>query len=179
MTRRGRRWLALASSALLLAVVALAVAASGGGSASASSPQPRHHPSAQGTAGKSKVRYSQGFDIDNKSKNDIKLINITGDGNFEGRPADGTVVKPDGSTHVEVQFRAASNQEDSANFDILGADGKSIGTFKAHMRVDFVDGWWSYCETTVGSCTPVAVTNPYYPVTPYNQDIRTIVLNAS
>jgi hypothetical protein len=154
--------------------VALAAAACGGGSSATST-------SAKPSRGftQSKVGYSQGISIENHSNHQIKLINITGDGNFEGRPADGTVLKPGDSTRVEVQFRAFHREQDYANFQILGDGGKSIGTFTANMAVNAVNQPAAFCATTVGSCTPVATCNPCDPdSSPWNEpwDQRTIVL---
>jgi hypothetical protein len=142
--------------------------------AAASTPPSAHSPAA---TAQTKVGFSKGFPIYNHSSRQIRLINITGDGNFEGRPADGTVLKPGDSTRVEVQFRAFTTQEDHANFQILGEDGNSIGTFTAHMGVNPLSVPFAYCETTVGSCTPAANNEPSDPDNgPWNFGKTTIEL---
>ncbi len=49
-------------------------------------------------------QYSRGFHIYNLSSYRMKLLSITGDGNFEGRPNDGDVLMPGVGFHdIEVQ----------------------------------------------------------------------------
>jgi hypothetical protein len=68
-------------------------------------------------------------------------LSITGDGNFEGRPNDGDVLMPRVGFHdIEVQWRWLSNQNDTATYAILAADGRQIGIYKAHLRVTGGDG---------------------------------------
>ncbi len=98
-------------------------------------------------------QYSRGFHIYNLSSYRMKLLSITGDGNFEGRPNDGDVLLPGVGFHdIEVQWRWLSNQNDTATYAILGEDGRQIGTYKAHLRVTGGDGVPSWTnETTLGA----------------------------
>jgi hypothetical protein len=99
--------------------------------------------------------YSRGFHIYNLSGNQIKLLNIDGDGNFEGRPADGSTLSPGtGYQDVEVQFKWLSNQTDTAHYAVIGDDGKQLGTFDVTMSVYGGDGGMrASCKTTVGQCS--------------------------
>jgi hypothetical protein len=97
------------------------------------------------------VAFSKGFRIYNLSSHQIKLINITGDGNFDGRPADGTVLKPGEVTDVEVQVRFCCNDNDTAHFAILDANGAQIGTYDVNMHVEGAHDS-STCAASIGGC---------------------------
>jgi hypothetical protein len=96
---------------------------------------------------------SRGFDIVNLSSHRIKLLNITGDGNFEGRPPDGAVLHPGvGRQRVEVQYRLFSKQVDTAHYEILDRAGFQFGIFTVTMTVDAVGDAYLSCQTTHGRC---------------------------
>jgi hypothetical protein len=95
---------------------------------------------------------SKGFRIYNLSSHPIKLINITGDGNFDGRPADGAVLKPGEVTDVEVVERFCCNDNDTAHFAILDAKGAQIGTYEVNMHVEGPHDS-STCAASIGQCT--------------------------
>lgn len=106
------------------------------------------------TTAMGQTQLSQGFHVYNESSHTIRLVNITGD-YFEGRPQDGAVLQPGVGYHdIEVEFRAFNEQDDTANYQILGDNGQQIGTFTVHMAVDDLNDPGSYCETTIGTCTP-------------------------
>jgi hypothetical protein len=115
----------LAAALVPLALTGAVMAPAAGASTHASADSP--------VAVHSKVGYSRGFHIYNYTHYPITLINITGDGNFEGRPADGTVLNPGAGTDVEVQWRAFSNQNDTAHFRIGAWDQL---TFDINMWVN-------------------------------------------
>jgi hypothetical protein len=119
--------LAMALGALALAGGAAAVMAP---AASASAPPAAHGGPA---ATQSKVGYSRGFHIYNYTSKPITLTTISGDGNFEGRPADGAVLNPGSYQDIEIQLRAASIQRDTAYY----SDGTEV-----HMAVDAFGGVW-------------------------------------
>jgi hypothetical protein len=80
-------------------------------------------PAATATAadGDVTVQFSRGFLIYNLSSHPLKLINISGDGKFEGRPEDGAVLMPGVGYHdIEVQWVWLSNQANTATYAILG-----------------------------------------------------------
>ena len=112
-------------------------------------------PAATATAADSDVtvQYSRGFHIYNLSSHPLKLINISGDGKFEGRPEDGALLMPGVGYHdIEVQWVWLSNQANTATYAILDDNGKQIGTFKAHLKVYGGDGGTeSTGETTLGT----------------------------
>jgi hypothetical protein len=117
--------LAVALGALALAGGAAAVMAP---AASASAPPAAHGGPA---ATQSKVGYSRGFHIYNYTSAPITLTTITGDRNFEGRPADGSVINPGSYQDIEVQVKAMDPQEDTAYY----SDGAQV-----EMHVDGFGG---------------------------------------
>ena len=149
--------LAVALGALALAGGVAAVIAP---AASASAP-PAVHSGAAAT--QSKVGYSRGFHIYNDTSKPMTLVKITGDGNFEGRPADGSVLMPGSYQDIEVQLRAASVQSDTAYY----SDGTHL-----EMNVDafggpFIDnfapaggyGWTDYYTNAYVYDAPGTVNN--------------------
>ena len=146
-----------------------ALFASAAGVASAASPA-HHRSRAAGAPGQ--VQYSDGFNITNLSSHTIKLINITGDGHFEGRPADGSLVNSmGGAQDIEVSWRFMSNQSDTAHYAILDDSGKQIGTFDVTMTVAGSNGVAHSTSTTslgqvsggnspVGNQTQVTLLDP-------------------
>jgi hypothetical protein len=128
------KMLAVALGALALAGGAAAVMAP---AAAASTPPAAHGGPA---ATQSKVGFSRGFHIYNYSSQPITLQNITGSGNFEGRPADGSVLPPGSSQDIEVQVKFLDRQTDHADYvwpngdffdiemDVDGAGTPSVGT---------------------------------------------------
>jgi hypothetical protein len=102
-----------------------------------------------------RVQFSRSFHIYNLSSHPIRLIDITGDGNFEGRPPDGSVLKAKGGyNRIEVQWRFLSTQNDTAHYAILGQDDQQVGTFDVTMTVHGIDGSQDGdCTTTIGRCT--------------------------
>jgi hypothetical protein len=137
----------LAAVASLLLALAIAPCLAAAAHASTRPQQTRANDSAQ-------VKASRGFDILNYSSHAIKLTSISGDGNFEGRPADGTVVQAGDYTRVEVQWKFLSTQNDTAHFDILDHNAQTIGTFDASMTVVGIDGsQGGDCSTSLGRCT--------------------------
>lgn len=50
---------------------------------------------------------------------------------------------------IEVQWRWLSNQNDTATYAILAADGRQIGIYKAHLRVTGGDGVPSWTDETI------------------------------
>ncbi len=134
----------LASFVFAYAIIALVAVAA---NANTGPQQTRDDDSAQ-------VQYSRGFPTFNMSSHTIKLINITGDGNFEGRPADGTLVPPNDYSDIEVQWKFLSTQNDTAHYAILGQDGQPVGTFDVMMKVWGIDGSHNAtCTTSIGRCT--------------------------
>lgn len=121
-------------------------------SAHAGAHRPPATPSPTSSTSDVTPQYSRGFHIYNLSSYRMKLVSITGDGKFEGRPADGEILMPGVGFHdVEVQWVWLSNQRDTATYAILDDAGRQIGTYKAHLTVtggDGVPSWKS--ETTVG-----------------------------
>jgi hypothetical protein len=132
-----------------LAPVALAGAVMAPTAAAKSTTADAHSPAA--TAQAKVACCSKGFRIYNLSSHQIKLINITGDGNFDGRPADGTVLKPSEGTDVEVLVRFCCDDNDTAHFAILDDKGAQIGTFDVSMHEG---GGYdnSSCTTSIGQC---------------------------
>ena len=117
--------------AVALVPLALAGAAAVMAPAASASTPPAAHAGAAAT--QSKVGYSRGFHIYNQTSKPITLTKITGDGNFEGRPADGAVLNPGSYQDIEVQLRAASIQRDTAYY----SDGTQVD-----MAVDAFGGTW-------------------------------------
>jgi hypothetical protein len=135
---------ALASLSLALAIVPSLAAAA----------HPNTRPQLTRADESAQVKASRGFDILNYSSHPIKLTSISGDGNFEGLPADGTVLQAGAYTRVEVQWKFLSTQNDTAHFDILDQNSQKIGTFDASMTVWGIDGSQSGdCSTSLGRCT--------------------------
>lgn len=127
---------ALAPIALAGAVMAPAAAAS--------TPASAHG----GVAAKhSTVGYSRGFHIYNYTSEPITLDKIAGSGNFEGRPADGSVLNPGGYHDIEVQWQWLLPQVDVAHYS------SPNGSVQVDMSVD---GWGSPsvlgCTTSYGDC---------------------------
>jgi hypothetical protein len=103
----------------------------------------------------SAMAYSRGFDIFDLSRHPIKLLYMSGDGHFEGRPADGAVLEPGKGHHrVEVQWRFLSTQVDTAHYEILGDSGQRIGEFDVTMRVGGGSGApdITSCRSSPGAC---------------------------
>lgn len=102
------------------------------------------------------VEASRGFQVYNLSSHPIRLVNVTGDGNFEGRPPDGAIATSGVGYHdFAVTFEFFSTQSDTANYDILGDGGSMIGDFRAMMKVYGGDALTeSNSNTTVGTSTP-------------------------
>ncbi|MDQ2802710.1 MAG: hypothetical protein M3Y41_08500, partial [Pseudomonadota bacterium] len=69
---------------------------------------------------------SIGFHIYNLSGTTLRLTSVTGDGYFEGRPADGTLLPPGAYQDFEVQTRAFTVQNDTAIYSIEGQPGQFI-----------------------------------------------------
>ena len=92
--------LAVALGALAAFALAGAVMAPAAGS---STPRAAH---GGAPATQSKVGYSRGFHIFNYTSHPLTLSGIIGSGNFEGRPADGSVLNHGNSYQdIEVQWR--------------------------------------------------------------------------
>jgi hypothetical protein len=107
-----------------------------------------------GAPAPAKVEFSKGFPINNRSRHAIELINATGD--FEGRPADGSVLKPGESTRFEVTWFFFKDNLATAHFAILNNAGAQIGTFDAGMYIAHGMGTstGSSCSTSIGKCDP-------------------------
>jgi hypothetical protein len=129
---------ALAPIALVGAVMAPAAAASTPASARSSI-----------AAAHSQVGSSHGFHIYNLTGHPIQLDNITGGGNFEGRPADGAVLSPGTYHDVEVQWRFPSEEWDTAHYSWF--TGNSTVFFDVAMHVPAVGDPSSSCSVSNGS----------------------------
>jgi hypothetical protein len=82
----------------------------------------------------------------------MRLQRIDGDGNFEGRPADGTVTAPGQSADFEVQRRWLDGQHDVAHYDFLDANGTVIGTGDLVLKLTggVFDTSMAFTPTTAG-----------------------------
>ena len=78
-------------------------------------------------------QYSQGFHIFNFTRYSMRLASVTGDGNFEGRPADGSILEPGQWADFEVTYKLFSNQEDKVQYDFIGPPGNA--TFTGDLTV--------------------------------------------
>ncbi len=108
---------------------------------------------------------SKGFHIYNLSGYTLKLVGVTGDGNFEGRPPDGALLPPSAYQDFEVQYVFLGNdQTDIVDYKILGADGAQVGAYRAtlHLRPSYAIPTYSECAITIGACTarPLGSTGP-------------------
>jgi len=104
-----------------------------------------------------RVLVSRGFLVYNLSSHPIRLAFVDGDGNFEGRPEDGSILQAKSAYHrFEVQVRYATVQRDTAHYAIIDDQGVQIGTFEVHMEVGSdvfgpIDQTAS-CQTSIGTC---------------------------
>jgi hypothetical protein len=114
--------------------------------AAASTPRSAHAPAARAHA---KVGLSQGFLIHNYTSQPLTLDNITGSGDFEGRPADGTTFNP-GTTHdIEVQYWFASEEVDAAHYHFANGATATVIMEVNGVNQPSVLG----CDTSYGTCT--------------------------
>lgn len=79
---------------------------------------------------------SQGFLVQNLTQYDMRLDHIAGDDSFDGRPADGSIMKPGGRSDIEVVEWAFTTQRDTAYYDLLDRTGKVVGHTVVDMTVD-------------------------------------------
>jgi hypothetical protein len=111
---------------------------------------------APGPSAAARVDYSQGFHIYNLSSHRLKLVSVTGSGNFEGRPNDGDILQPGVGYHDwEVQYRWVSPQFDRVTYQILDDGGQVVGKLTADLTVtgDVPPAVDSDCSTTFGTCS--------------------------
>ena len=121
--------------------------------AAASTPRSAHSPAARTQAkaarAHAKVGASQGFLIHNYTSQALTLDNITGSGNFEGRPADGSVFSP-GTVHdIEVQYWFAEEQVDEAHYHFANGATATVLMEVNGVNQPSVMG----CDTDYGPCT--------------------------
>jgi hypothetical protein len=114
--------------------------------AGASTPPSAHSPAATMQA---KVGASQGFLIHNYTSQALTLDNITGSGNFEGRPADGSVFST-GTVHdIEVQYWFAEEQVDEAHYHFANGATATVLMEVNGVNQPSVMG----CDSDYGICT--------------------------
>jgi hypothetical protein len=121
--------------------------------AAASTPASAHAPAARVQAkaarAHAKVGVSQGFLIHNYTGQPLTLDNITGSGNFEGRPADGSVFNT-GTVHdIEVQYWFAEEQVDEAHYHFANGATATVLMEVNGVNQPSVMG----CDTDYGVCT--------------------------
>jgi hypothetical protein len=90
--------------------------------------------------------------VENLTSYEMRLVNITGDGNFEGRPADGTTYLSGRSADFEVQRKWMRSQHDVAHFEFLDGNGARVGTGDLDLRLSggVFDSTMSFTPTTTG-----------------------------
>ncbi len=81
------------------------------------------------------IQSSRRFTIYNYSGHQLRLAKIEGDQRFEGKPSVGEVIQPGGSQIVEVTYVYMSTQRDDFTYDVLGDNGTSLGTVRAHLEL--------------------------------------------
>lgn len=96
------------------------------------------------------IQSSRRFTIYNHSGHQLRLSKIEGDQRFEGAPSVGQVIQPGGSQIVEVTYVYASTQRDDFTYDVLGDDGSTLGTVKAHLELKSI-GIWEPSKSTSAS----------------------------
>lgn len=140
-TSRAAATLALSAAALTLA--GGGVAAAGTESAPAASSDltrsgtpggPDGSDGSDGSDGEVGAAYSRGVVVTNLSGNSLRLLSVEGDQWFEGRPADGAVIKPGQEHRWEVQLQYLRDNNELVTYDLIRPDGSRDGEVKLHMH---------------------------------------------
>ncbi|MFF7183512.1 hypothetical protein [Streptomyces sp. NPDC008121] len=103
-------------------------------------PGPTVSAAVQGEADDVSAQISREFTITNATGNRVQLDRVETDGDFQdGRPADSSVIDPEGPPHVfHMTWWFAQHKAATAYYTVLGDDSQPIGSFSVKMEVDGV-----------------------------------------